>query len=153
MGILSIIFELETITRIYASMKGGAKAVPKTPDGEELAPQIYGFVEGSLLAVDLAMDKYALHAVMLLRNQAMTIKYGIVKLLQDYFRVKACASCAHLLPYGELYLTYINGLLHFLYTGLGPVFGGKPAKEAFEDWYILNKKEFAEKASLYYKFK
>lgn len=56
-GLISIIHELEAITRGYMALKGGAKATPSTLDGLAVSPKMYGFVQTELMGVDLATDK------------------------------------------------------------------------------------------------
>lgn len=87
----------------------------------------------------------------ILRNKAMTAKYGFVKLLQDYFRMKPCSACTIVLKETNNDLLYLGGLIHFYYAGLGPVLHGTPAKEAFDDWYLINKAEIANKVNTYFK--
>jgi hypothetical protein len=147
---LSIIHELEVITRSYVSLRGGAKANPKSPDGLQVSPKMYGFVQTSLQGVNLATDKYALHAMMLIRNKANTAKYGFVKLLQDYFRLKACSACFLVQEQTRNNdLLYLGGLIHFYYSGMGPVWHGVPAQEAFDEWYLINKEGIGKKVEAY----
>jgi hypothetical protein len=147
---ISLILELELITKSYAKFKGGRKAIPKAPDGTDVSPKMFGFVQGILTGLDLITEKYSSHSLLLFRNLAQTAKYGLVKLLQDYFRLKACPTCKTAFQHVHKDLVYLCALVHFHYSGLGPVIlAGRKGNEAFEDWYHLNKEMVLKKTNFY----
>jgi len=150
-SILSRLYELESITSRYIILAGGAKADPKTPTGVIIGSKIYGYGSEVLSGVDIVKEKYSGHWVLLTRNRAFTTKFAFVKLLQDYFRIKACPACGQSLQRSYDNLVYLQGIIQFLFAGLGPVQNGESSGQAFDRFYTLNKDLIQERVEAYLK--